>query len=98
MAFTRQDLDHVIQLAHLEVTKAEKTDYLASVSDVLAYVENLNSAPVNDLPPTSTLSHDETPMRNDIVERKFDLPLAQIASDFDPPFFSVPRILEGTDS
>ncbi|MEK7298332.1 MAG: Asp-tRNA(Asn)/Glu-tRNA(Gln) amidotransferase subunit GatC [Candidatus Margulisiibacteriota bacterium] len=98
MAFTRSELDHVIQLAHLDVTEAEKENYLASVSDVLAYVENLNTAPVNDLPPTSSLSHDETPMRNDIVERKFDLPLAQLAPDFDAPFFSVPRILEGTDT
>ena len=39
---TRQDVEHVAELARLELTAAEKEQFIAQLNGILTYVNQLN--------------------------------------------------------
>jgi len=49
---TREDVLKLAQLAKLELTEEEQKKFLSEISEILGYVEQLQSVEVDDLEPT----------------------------------------------
>ncbi len=56
MSLTKQDVQHLAKLARLSLSEAELETYRAQLSDVLAYVEQLNKLKTDDVSPTSQVT------------------------------------------
>jgi aspartyl-tRNA(Asn)/glutamyl-tRNA(Gln) amidotransferase subunit C len=51
MPITEADVEKVAQLAHLEITKEELQIFAPQMSDIVAYVEQLNALDTSDVEP-----------------------------------------------
>jgi aspartyl-tRNA(Asn)/glutamyl-tRNA(Gln) amidotransferase subunit C len=49
---TREDVEHVAELARLELTAAEKDQFIAQLNNILTYFEKLNELDTTDVEPT----------------------------------------------
>jgi len=49
---TPSQLDHIANLARLNLTSQEKEQFLSQLSSVLQYIDQLNSVDVSNLPPS----------------------------------------------
>jgi aspartyl-tRNA(Asn)/glutamyl-tRNA(Gln) amidotransferase subunit C len=91
----REDVEHVAELARLELTPAEKEQFIAQLNSILTYIEKLNELDTRDVEPTSHVLPISNVFRDDEVqpslERTEVLHNAPEESHF---FFKVPRIIE----
>jgi aspartyl-tRNA(Asn)/glutamyl-tRNA(Gln) amidotransferase subunit C len=91
----REDVEHVAELARLELTPAEKEQFIAQLNSILTYIEKLNELDTRDVEPTSHVLPMSNVFRDDAVrpslERTEVLHNAPEESHF---FFKVPRIIE----
>ena len=95
MAFSENELDHVIHLAHLTVDPRQKSAYLKQLQDILSYMDTLNQIDLSD---ESASPHDDslsTLLRDDVVKEPIDLLLERNAPKWDDNAFDVPSILGG---
>jgi aspartyl-tRNA(Asn)/glutamyl-tRNA(Gln) amidotransferase subunit C len=92
---TREDVEHVAELARLELTAAEKEQFIAQLNNILTYIEKLNELDTTDVEPTSHVIPMSNVFRDDEVRPSLDrakvLHNAPQESHF---FFKVPRIIE----
>jgi aspartyl-tRNA(Asn)/glutamyl-tRNA(Gln) amidotransferase subunit C len=92
---TREDVEHVAELARLELTAAEKERFIAQLNSILTYIDELNELNTVDVEPTSHVIPMSNVLRNDEVRPSLDrakvLHNAPEESHF---FFKVPRIIE----
>jgi aspartyl-tRNA(Asn)/glutamyl-tRNA(Gln) amidotransferase subunit C len=92
---TREDVEHVAELARLDLTPAEKEQFIAQLNSILTYVEKLNEVDTADVEPTSHVIPMSNVLRDDAVRPSLDrgkvLHNAPEESRF---FFKVPRIIE----
>jgi aspartyl-tRNA(Asn)/glutamyl-tRNA(Gln) amidotransferase subunit C len=92
---TKEDVEHVAELARLELTHAEKAQFITQLNDILTYFETLNGLDTRDVEPTSHVIPMANIFRDDEVrpslERSKVLQNAPEESHF---FFKVPRIIE----
>jgi aspartyl-tRNA(Asn)/glutamyl-tRNA(Gln) amidotransferase subunit C len=92
---TREDVEHVAELARLELTSAEKEQFIAQLNSILTYIEKLNELDTAGVEPTSHVLPMSNVFRDDAVRPSLDraavLHNAPEASHF---FFKVPRIIE----
>ena len=92
---TREDVEHVAELARLELTSAEKEQFIAQLNSILTYFEKLNELDTSDVEPTSHVIPMSNVLRDDearpSLDRTMVLQNAPEASHF---FFKVPRIIE----
>ncbi|MFC1753726.1 Asp-tRNA(Asn)/Glu-tRNA(Gln) amidotransferase subunit GatC [Thermoproteota archaeon] len=93
MTLTLNDLDHVLELAHLEIPKQEEESYLAQIQTILEHMENLKKVDLTHIPPTSYTSRQPTLLRQDKVKKQDDLFLEENAPDWEDHCFRVPKIL-----
>ena len=86
---------HVARLARLELTAAEEESLQADMSEILAYVEKLNTLDTFDVEPTAQVGDPGTPLREDEVTNcpAPDEMLAN-APARSGNFFKVPKIIE----
>ena len=68
MSLTPQDVEKIANLARLELTPAEKAQYLEQLTAVLDYAELLNELDLKDVVPTAHAIAQENVMREDIAE------------------------------
>jgi aspartyl-tRNA(Asn)/glutamyl-tRNA(Gln) amidotransferase subunit C len=91
----REDVEHVAELARLDLTSAEKEQFIAQLNSILTYIEKLNELDTRDVEPTSHVLPMSNIFRDDEVRPSLDraevLRNAPEASHF---FFKVPRIIE----
>jgi len=91
----REDVEHVAELARLELTPAEKEQFIAQLNSILTYIEKLNELDTRDVEPTSHVLPMSNVFRDDAVrpslERTEVLHNAPEESHF---FFKVPWIIE----
>lgn len=80
------DIEYVIRLARLELTKEEKEKFARQLADVLRYVEKLNQLDTKDVQPTAHI----IPMKNVWREDK----ARPSPVPFHEGFFKVPPVLE----
>ncbi|MDF2927392.1 MAG: glutamyl-tRNA amidotransferase [Paenibacillaceae bacterium] len=95
MSITVKDVEHVADLARLELSEEEKSVYTTQLNAILKYAEQLNGLDTGDVEPTSHAVPLSNVMREDVV--KPSLPIEQVmlnAPDEEDGQFKVPAVLE----
>ena len=92
-----KDIQHIANLARLELTKAEEKKYGEQLSAVLDYVEQLQEVDVSNIEPTAQVTGLSNVLREDKIEdwdeQERDMALKQ-APDMVDGQIEVKRILE----
>jgi aspartyl-tRNA(Asn)/glutamyl-tRNA(Gln) amidotransferase subunit C len=92
---SRQDVEHVAELARLDLTAAEREQFIAQLNDILTYIDKLNELDTSNVEPTSHVIPMANVFRDDEVRPSLDRELAlQNAPEVSHFFFKVPRIIE----
>lgn len=100
MKVTRQDVDYVAELAHLELTEAERSRMERDLNNILGYIDTLNELDTSGVDPMAqvaslsaealgdSLRADETRpcLPHDVAMRN--------APQTDGTFFKVPKVIE----
>ncbi|SRR6266852_780915 len=104
MKITREDVLHVAELAHLELTESEVETYRRQLDSILTYVEKLNEVDTAQVEPmaqvlASATASGETPENSSLREdtpRVCDVAgeVLSGAPDPSPPYFRVPKVIE----
>jgi aspartyl-tRNA(Asn)/glutamyl-tRNA(Gln) amidotransferase subunit C len=92
---TREDVEHVAELARLELTAAEKDQFIAQLNNILTYFEKLKELDTTDVEPTAQVIPMANVLRDDAVQPSLDrTKVLQNAPEESHFFFKVPRIIE----
>ena len=67
MSLTLQDVEKIAHLARLELTHAEKAQYLKQLSAILDYADMLNELDLEGIEPTAHAIAQQNIMRDDVV-------------------------------
>ncbi len=95
MSITVQDVEHVANLARLELTESEKERLAGQLSAILEYAEKLNELNTEGVEPTSHVLPLHNVMRED--EARPSLPVEKAllnAPEEEDGQFKVPAVLE----
>lgn len=93
-SISQKEVEHVAQLARLELTDAEKTRFAEQLSHILTYVDQLQSVPTEGVPLTASVANEEPVLREDTPRECLSLEQALAnAPESSDGFFVVPRIL-----
>ena len=65
MSLTLQEVEHIANLARLNLSDAEKTKYQQQLSAILDYIAMLQELDTSAIPPTSSVLPDASPLRAD---------------------------------
>jgi aspartyl-tRNA(Asn)/glutamyl-tRNA(Gln) amidotransferase subunit C len=91
----REDVEHVAELARLDLTTAEKEQFIAQLNSILTYIEKLNELDTRDVEPTSHVLPMSNVFRDDEVRPSMDrAEVLRNAPEESHFFFKVPRIIE----
>jgi len=96
MSLTRTDVEGIAHLARLEITEPELPVYVASLSKILAFVEQLNAADTAAVEPMAhPLEGEVQRLRPDTVtehdeHEKYQANAAQVAAGL----YVVPKVIE----
>lgn len=66
MSLSREEVEHIAQLARLQLSEAEKERYREQLSAILAYAARLQALDTSRIPPTSTVLAKQAPLRPDL--------------------------------
>ena len=92
---TREDVEHVAELARIELTAAEKEQFIVQLNSILTYVEKLSELNTAGVEPTSHVLLMSNIFRDDEVRPSLDRDrVLQNAPQESHFFFKVPRIIE----
>jgi aspartyl-tRNA(Asn)/glutamyl-tRNA(Gln) amidotransferase subunit C len=92
MSLSKDDITHISNLAHLEVSESEKDSYLEQLQSIFGHIDTLNSLNLDNVEPTTHSIDVDTPLRDDVVVEQGDLLLEKNAPDWDGQGFRVPKI------
>jgi len=67
MSITRQDVQHIAELAKLNLSDAEEGLYQEQLSAILEYAQRLNALDTEAIPPTATVLPLRSIMREDVA-------------------------------
>ncbi len=98
MKISREDVLHVAELAHLELTEAEVHTYRQQLDEILTYIDKLNQLDISKVEPMAQVLHAESEgasLREDEA-RPCDVADAVLSGAPDPskPYFRVPKVIE----
>lgn len=95
MSISREEVEHVAQLARLELTPDEVERFREQLSAVLERATRIQSLDLDDLPPTAHPIELRNVWRED-VSRRPEAPdaILENAPEREGNFFRVPKILE----
>ena len=79
MSLTRAEVQHIAELAKLQLTEAEETLYQDQLSDILDYIQRLNTLDTGAIPPTATVLPLHSVMRDDVSRPS--LPVAEVLAN-----------------
>ena len=97
MKLLKQEIQHIANLARLELTEKELEKYGSQLSDILSYIDQLKEVDVTGIEPTAQVTGLENVWRADEVtecpaeEREDAL---RLAPDFENGQYKVKRILD----
>lgn len=95
MSLTLKEVEHIAELARLELTEAEKARYREQLSAVLDYIARLQALDTADIPPTSSVLPARSVLRADETRPALRLEdLLKNAPDAVDGQFRVPPVLE----
>ena len=66
MSLTRAEVQYIAELAKLQLTEAEEALYQEQLSDILNYIQRLNTLDTGAIPPTATVLPLRSVMRDDV--------------------------------
>lgn len=66
MSLTREEVDHIAELARLELTEEEKALYREQLSAILDYAARLQALDTSQIPPTSSVLARKSVLRPDV--------------------------------
>ena len=66
MPLTHAEVQHIAELAKLQLTAAEEALYQEQLSDILDYMQRLNALDTEAIPPTATVLPLRSIMRDDV--------------------------------
>jgi aspartyl-tRNA(Asn)/glutamyl-tRNA(Gln) amidotransferase subunit C len=66
MSLNRAEVKHIAELAKLQLTEAEEALYQEQLSDILDYMQRLNTLDTEAIPPTATVLPLHSVMREDV--------------------------------
>ncbi|MFH1091287.1 MAG: Asp-tRNA(Asn)/Glu-tRNA(Gln) amidotransferase subunit GatC [Pseudomonadota bacterium] len=93
MKITRQEVEHVAQLARLKVGPEEITRLTGQLNRILDYVDKLNELDTSGLEPMAHALSLATPFRDDVVRESIDPEKALgNAPQRQDSFFVVPKV------
>ncbi|REK71655.1 Asp-tRNA(Asn)/Glu-tRNA(Gln) amidotransferase subunit GatC [Paenibacillus paeoniae] len=95
MSITLKDVEHVANLARLDLTDAEKAQFTEQLNAILKYAEKLNELDTENVEPTSHVLPITNVMRDDVM--KESLPIEKVllnAPDEEDGQIKVPAVLE----
>ncbi len=95
MSVTIKDVEHVANLARLELTDEEKAQFTEQMNAILKYAEKLNELDTSGVAPTSHVLDVKNVMRED--EQRPSWPIEKVmknAPDEEDGQFRVPAVLE----
>lgn len=79
MSITRQDVQHIAELAKLSLTEAEEVRFQEQLSAILDYAQRLIALDTEAIPPTATVLPLHSVMRDDVARPS--LPVADILAN-----------------
>ena len=95
MSLTYEQVQHIANLARLELTDEEIARYREQISSILAHFEQLQAIDTEAIPPTASVSPAESTLRADQSRPGLELKtLLNNAPDTDERQFRVPPIFE----
>ncbi len=65
MSLSQEEVEHIAELARLELSEAEKARYREQLSAILDYAASLQAVDTSHIPPTSTVLAQRSPLRAD---------------------------------
>lgn len=89
-------LDKLAKLSSIKISKEQKESLKGEFSDILTFIDNLNSIDVSGVEASYTTLKGGTPLREDIVQKdeEFVSTLFRNAPKSENGYFVVPKILE----
>ncbi|QHW33129.1 Asp-tRNA(Asn)/Glu-tRNA(Gln) amidotransferase subunit GatC [Paenibacillus rhizovicinus] len=95
MSITIKDVEHVANLARLELSEQEKEQFAGQLNAILKYAEKLNELQTDDVEPTSHVLPVYNVMRDDVIRESVtnETALRNAPEDEDGQF-KVPAVLE----
>ncbi len=66
MSLTKEEVEHIAELARLELTETEKERYREQLSAILDYAARLQTLDTSHIPPTSTVLAKRSRLRPDV--------------------------------
>ena len=93
-SISQKEVEHVAQLARLELTETEKSRFAEQLSHILTYVDQLQGVSTEGVPLTASVANEETLLREDTPRECLSLEKALAnAPESSDGFFVVPNIL-----
>lgn len=95
MSLTLEEVEHIAELAKLELTDEEKARFREQLSKILDYAEALRQLDTSAIPPTATVLPLRTVLRDDTPRPS--LPRDELlanAAETEAGCFKVPAVLE----
>ena len=94
MSLSKDDLDKVARLSHLNLADADKEVYLAQLKSILETMKSLDKLDLTQCEATTSVIDQDQVLRQDKVIDYGDLYLAKNAPKWDDHCFEVPKILK----
>ncbi len=95
MSLTIKEVEHIAELARLELTDAEKEQYCGQLSAILDYAQKLQQVDTSAIPPTSSVLPPRSVLREDVpVEGLTTSEVLQNAPSKKDDQFQVPVVFE----
>jgi len=95
LKITREIVDHVANLARLDLTEEETVRMQGQLGDILDYIGLLDELDLSDIPPTSHVIDMVNVMRDDEVRPSLPVEMGLAnAPEREGTAFKVPRIIE----
>lgn len=69
MQLTIQEVEHIAELAKLDLTDQEKEQYREQLSSILEYAAMLQNIDTEGIPPTASVLPERSVLREDIVQK-----------------------------
>ena len=96
MSVTRKEVEHIAELAHLQLNESELEEYTLQLNKILEYVEKLNELDTENVKPLSHPVEGENVFREDIIQSSVNREDAlKNAPSKNEEFFKVPKVIGG---
>ncbi len=92
---TKSDVEHVAQLARLELSEVENTKFTEQLGSVLEYFEKLDKAETSDVKPIDQINEMENVTSDDLIGEKYERgELLKNAPEQEDGFIKVKAVFE----